>query len=58
MTTGEKREKQTRPGGEFLVVAAKQKAHGNVGPSLLWYMVAGHAGALSASVLLCRLAPL
>lgn len=51
--TGGKKEEQTRLGGEFLVVAAKQKAHSNVDPSLLWY-----GGALSASVLLCRLAPL
>lgn len=36
VTTGGKKE-QTRPGGEFLVVAAKQKAHSNVDPSLLWY---------------------
>lgn len=30
-------EEQTRPGGEFLVVAAKQKAHSNAAPSLVWY---------------------
>lgn len=32
-----KKEEQTQPGREFLVVAAKQKAHSNVDPSLLWY---------------------
>jgi len=37
VTTGEKKEEQTGPGGEFLVVAAKQKAHSIVDPSLLWY---------------------
>lgn len=37
VTTGEKRKEQTRPGGEFFVVAAKQKAYSDEDPSLLWY---------------------
>lgn len=33
--TGEKQDEQTQPGREFLVMAAKQKAHSSVNPSLL-----------------------
>lgn len=54
VTTGEeKKEEQTRLGGEFLVVAAKQKAHSNVDPSLLWY----GGQACWSSVCVCACAP-
>lgn len=37
VTTGQKKKSKHDLAGSFLVVAAKQKAHSNVDPSLFWY---------------------